>query len=125
MTALEYINAGFEISNQLKQSIIDRAEADVKINYIDKIIGTQEIDHNNELMALSFCLMLRRNVMKTRFGAERKSNDYATVLSFEAEELNRFIGSTCANAIKSLETKAGVERSKEIIDIIDCGYYII
>lgn len=125
MTANEYKNAGFELSNYVTQGLIDRCEADVKSSYIDVIIGDAEIDYTNELLALAFCLMLRRNITKTRFSAEKKNNQYATVLSFESSELQSFICNTALPAIKSLETKAGVERSGEINDIINCGYYFI
>lgn len=125
MTANEYKNAGFELSNYVTQALIDRCEADVKSNYIDVIIGDAEIEYEAELMALAFCLMLRRNVTKTRFSAEKKNNQYATVLAFENSELQAFICNTALPAIKSLETKAGVARSGEVMDIINCGYYVI
>ena len=125
MTANEYKNAGFELSNYVTQALIDRCEADVKSSYIDVIIGTAEIEYEAELMALSFCLMLRRNVTKTRFSTEKKTNQYGTVLAFESLEIQNFIQNTALPAIKSLETKAGVARSGEVNDIINCGYYVI
>ena len=125
MTANEYKNAGFELSNYVTQALIDKAEADVKTHYIDVIIGDAEIEYESELMALAFCLMLRRNVTKTRFSAEKKNNQYATVLAFESAELQSFISNTALPAIRSLETKAGVSRSGTITDIINCGYYVI
>lgn len=125
MTPTEYKNSGFELSQYITQGIIDRAEADVKSHYIDVIVGDADVDYTNELMALAFCLMLRRNVTKTRFSAEKKNNQYATVLAFENSELQSFISNTALPAIKSLETKAGVERSGAISDIINCGYYVI
>ena len=125
MTANEYKNAGFELSNYVTQALIDKAEADVKTHYIDVIIGDAAVEYESELMALAYCLMLRRNVTKTRFSAEKKNNQYATVLAFESAELQAFICNTALPAIKSLETKAGVSRSGEITDIINCGYYVI
>lgn len=125
MTPNEYKNAGFELSNYVTQSIIDRSEADVKIHYIDKIIGDAEIEFESELMALSFCLMLRRNVTKTRFSAEKKTNQYATVLAFENSELQTFITNTALPAIASLKAKANITETVEISDIINCGYYFI
>ena len=125
MTANEYKNAGFELSNYVTQALIDRCEADVKTHYIDVIIGDAEIDYTNELLALAFCLMLRRNITKTRFSAEKKTNQYGTVMAFESSELQSFICNTALPAIKSLETKAGVARSGEVRDIINCGYYVI
>ena len=106
-------------------SILQQTEADVKTHYIDVISGGAEIDYESELMALAFCLMLRRNVTKTRFGADKKNNQYATVLAYENAELQAFICNTALPAIKSLETKVGVERSGAITDIINCGYYVL
>ena len=125
MTANEYKNAGFELSNYVTQALIDKAEADVKTHYIDVIIGDAEIEYESELMALAFCLMLRRNVTKTRFSAEKKNNQYGTVMAFESSELQAFITNTALPAIRSLETKAVVARSGEVMDIINCGYYVI
>ena len=125
MTANEYKNAGFELSQYVTQALIDKAESDVKTHYIDVIGGGAEIDYESELMALAFCLMLRRNVTKTRFGADKKNNQYATVLAYENAELQAFICNTALPAIKSLEAKSGVERSGAITDIINCGYYVL
>lgn len=125
MTANEYKNAGFELSQNVNQTFIDRCEADVKSSYIDVIIGTAEIEYEAELMALAFCLMLRRNVTKTRFSTEKKTNQYGTILAFESLEIQNFIQNTALPAIKSLETKAGITRSGEISDIINCGYYVV
>lgn len=127
MLISEYIQAGFELSKQYDQTKVDRAEADVTTNYIIPICGEyDEEQHANELMALAFCLTLRRNVFKTRTGSEMKSNDFATVLNFEAGELNRYISVTAMNAIRSLMVKAGItDKVTTITDIIDCGYYIV
>ena len=127
MTITEYINAGSELSQQVKQSAVDRAETDVINSYIVPIIGSSYVAANlkNEIMTLSFCLLLRRNVVKTRFGAEQKNNQYATVMNVESKELNRQIAGYALPVITSLIDKSVSKvKSKDVRDIIDCGYYI-
>ena len=128
MTVQEYITAGFEISAQIKQAAIARAENDVINSYIIPIVGADynADDLKNEIMTLTFCLLLRRNVVKTRFGAEQKNNQYATVMTVESKELNNQIAGYAMPVITSLvestETKL---KPKTVRDIIDCGYYFI
>ena len=125
MTVQEYITAGFEISAQIKQAAITRAENDVINSYIVPIVGTDYIadDLKNEIMTLTFCLLLRRNVVKTRFGAEQKSNQYATVMNVESKELNNQIAGYAMPVITSLI--GSNLKPKTVRDIIDCGYYFI
>ena len=128
MTVQEYITAGFEISAQIKQAAITRAENDVINSYIIPIIGDDYVadDLKNEIMTLTFCLLLRRNVVKTRFGAEQKSNQYATVMTVESKELNNQIAGYAMPVIQSLiESTESKTKPKTVRDIIDCGYYFI
>ena len=128
MTVQEYITAGFEISAQIKQAAITRAENDVINSYIIPIIGSDYVadDLKNEIMTLTFCLLLRRNVVKTRFGAEQKSNQYATVMTVESKELNNQIAGYAMPVIQSLiESTESKTKPKTVRDIIDCGYYFI
>ena len=128
MTVQEYITAGFEISAQIKQTAITRAENDVINSYIIPIIGADYVaaDLKNEIMTLAFCLLLRRNVVKTRFGAEQKNNQYATVMNVESKELNNQIAGYAMPVIQSLiESTESKTKPKTVRDIIDCGYYFI
>ena len=128
MTVQEYINAGFEISAQIKQAAITRAENDVINSYIIPIVGADYVSENvkNEIMTLTFCLLLRRNVVKTRFGAEQKSNQYATAMTVESKELNNQIAGYAMPVIHTLiESTENKIKPKTVRDIIDCGYYFI
>ena len=128
MTVQEYISAGFEISAQIKQTAITRAENDVINSYIIPIVGADYVADNlkNEIMTLTFCLLLRRNVVKTRFGAEQKNNQYATVMNVESKELNNQIAGYAMPVIQSLiESTESKTKPKTVRDIIDCGYYFI
>jgi len=76
MTAAEYIAAGYELSKNVEQTIIDKAEKDVKECYIYPILGdgADLTNFKAEVMGLAFCMMLRRQANKTRYGVEYKSN---------------------------------------------------
>ena len=126
MTISEYRTAGFEISNQVNQKAIDWAEVDVFENYIKPVIGADaEVENFTlEIMGLAYCLILRRNAIKTRYGVERKNNQYGTVLSVENAELNLQIAGICKPIIDKLKSTTTLEPPYKVIDIIDCGIYI-
>ena len=128
MTVNEYISAGYSLSAQVTQTAINLAEEDVFENYVKPIIGNDadEDDFKSEIMALAFCLLLRRNVVKTRFGSEAKNNQYATVFNFESGVLQSQIHGHCAQAYKSLKAKSTLTPPfTSVTDIIDSGFYSI
>ena len=151
MTANDYILAGYDISKQVSEEVITRAEKDVMSAYVIPILGAEATIEENrcDVMALAYCLLLRRNVVKTRFGSEIKNNQYGTVMQYENGVLNQQIAGICQPVFKSLKSKAGAattatteyslenilmgylpttlggsERFGEVIDIIDGGFYI-
>ena len=126
MTASDYNLSGYEISKQVSDEVITRAENDVLNSYVIPIIGeTATIeDYKCEVMALAYCLMLRRNITKTRFGSEIKNNQYATVMQYENAALNTQIAGICKIAYKSLVSKTTLEGPfNKVTDIIDSGFY--
>ena len=128
MTVNEYISAGFNLSTQISQQVITAAEVDVFDAYVKPIIGAEadKDDFKSEIMALAFCLMLRRNVVKTRFGSETKNNQYATVMQFESGQLQNQIYGHCQPAYKSLKSRSTLtEPCTSVTDIIDSGFYSI
>ena len=126
MTASDYNLSGYEISKQVSDEVITRAENDVLNSYVIPIIGqiaTIE-DYKCEVMALAYCLMLRRNITKTRFGSEIKNNQYGTVKQYENAALNTQIAGICKIAYKSLVSKTTLEAPfNTVTDIIDSGFY--
>lgn len=149
MTANDYILAGYEMSKQVSEEVITRAERDVMEAYVIPILGAEATVEENkcDVMALAFCLLLRRNVVKTRFGSEIKNNQYGTVLQYESGVLNQQIAGICQPVFKSLKSKAGADtdipeysvenilmgymptrlcgsgRFGKVVDIIDGGFY--
>lgn len=126
MTASDYILEGYEISKQISEDVLNKAEADVFKAYVIPILGdTTTIEENKcDVLALAYCLMLRRNIIKTRFGSEIKNNQYGTVMQQENAMLNSQITGICNIALKSLKDKSSLEAPyNSVIDIIDCGYY--
>ena len=149
MTANDYILAGYEMSKQVSEEVITRAERDVMEAYVIPILGAEATIEENkcDVMALAFCLLLRRNVVKTRFGSEIKNNQYGTVLQYESGVLNQQIAGICQPVFKSLKEKAGTDtdipeysvenilmgymptrlcgsgRFGKVVDIIDGGFY--
>ena len=150
MTANDYILAGYEISKQVSEEIITRAENDVMNAYVIPILGAEATFEDNkcDVMGLAYCLMLRRNIVKTRFGAEIKNNQYGTVLQYENGILNQQIAGICQPIFRSLKTKSAAAETSEsgfsignwlmglmparlssskrfskVVDIIDGGFY--
>lgn len=77
MTAIDYQNAGFRVSQQVMQSEIDRAENDVKEAYIAKVApvySSTDADVKAAIMQLAVILMLRRSAVATRSGGKVKQS---------------------------------------------------
>ena len=126
MTANDYILSGYEISKQVTEEVITRAESDVMTAYVLPIIGSdaKKEDYKCEVMALAYCLLLRRNIVKTRFGSEVKINQYGTVMQQENAMLNSQICGMCNIAISGLKEKTlSTENFNRVKDIIEFGYY--
>ena len=128
MTIAEYKAAGYEMANQVSEAAIAKAEKDVFEAYVKPIVGSDAnaADFEDEIMALAFCLLLRRNVVKTRFGSEVKTNQYGTVMQFESNVLQSQVVGLCVPAIKSLISKTALSKPfNDVSDIIGYGYYVI
>ena len=126
MTIAEYKAAGYEMANQVSEAAIAKAEKDVFEAYVKPIVGSDAnaADFEDEIMALAFCLLLRRNVVKTRFGSEVKTNQYGTVMQYENAALNTQIAGICKTAYKSLVSKTTLKAPfNTVTDIIDSGFY--
>ena len=126
MTASDYKLAGYEVGNQISDSVILSAENDVMAAYVRPICGSDATieDYSNEVMGLAFCLMLRRSAIKTRFGAEIKNTNFGAQLLHESATLANQIAGICSLQISSLKSKTTLEAPYLVKDIIDCGYYI-
>lgn len=127
MTVDQYIEEGFEISKQVTQEVIDRAESDILNAYYLPIMGddTNAERDRAEIMALTFCLLLRRTVQKTRFGAEQKRNQFGSYPGADGRDSERHIASVASVAINSLRAKTTKTEVTSVIDIIDFNFYTL
>ena len=77
MTAAEYVAAGYKVSLQLEQSVIDAVEAEVVRNYIEPVTGTpydsQDIAQKTALMSFAFIGISRAQIFGTRSGGTLKN----------------------------------------------------
>lgn len=121
MTPQEYAAKGFAVSLHIDQSIIDRAESDVRQAYIDPIVGADaQGEAVTDAMAnLAFMAMTQRNVFVTRSGAKEKTN--ANSRSVETWETLQEMAHTCAMKIAALRGLPGAKAKAEVHDI--CRIY--
>ena len=126
MTASDYKLAGYEVGNQLSDSVILASENDVMTAYVKPICGADAKieDYKDEVMGLAFCLMLRRSAIKTRFSAEIKNTNFGSQLLHDSATMMNQIAGICSIQINSLKRKTTLEHPYSVKDIIDCGYYI-
>lgn len=121
MTPQEYAAKGFAVSLHIDQSIIDRAESDVRQAYIDPIVGADAQGEavTDALANLAFMAMTQRNVFVTRSGAKDKTN--ANSRSAETWETLQEMAHTCAMKIAALRELPGAKAKAEVHDI--CRIY--
>ena len=107
--------------------MIDRAEAEVLDAYIKPLMGAdaEATDYVNEIMTLAYCLLLRRNIVKTRFGAEKKKDTFGQQIDTTDDELNSMIANLAFMTINTLKANATQEQPYKVKDIANIGYYII
>lgn len=121
MTPQEYNQKGFAVSLHIDQSIIDRAENDVREAYITPILGADASGDvvEDALANLAFMAMTQRNVFVTRSGAKEKIN--ANSRQAEAWDTLQEMAHTCAMKIASLRELPGANAKAEVHDI--CRIY--
>lgn len=121
MTPQEYTNKGFAVSLHIDQSIIDRAEADVRAAYVAPIVGESEQGEAvvDAVANLAFMLMTQRNVFVTRSGAKEKTNANSRI----AETWNTLqeMAHVCAMKIEALRNLPGANKTAKVNDI--CRLY--
>lgn len=121
MTPQEYTSKGFAVSLHIDQSIIDRAEADVKQAYIEPIVGADASGDvvNDALANLAFLAMTQRNVFVTRSGAKEKTN--ANSMQADTWATLQEMAHTCAMKIAALRELPGANKTARVHDI--CRIY--
>ena len=120
MTPTDYRTAGFRMSLQVPQHILDRFEKQVQSAYIKRIVpnmaNTDEL-YKRATMTLTFGLMVKRNLFATRSGAKMKqspenSSDPDVWYSTETVNLD------CHQVIEELRQTAGAVKGAKVNDII-------
>lgn len=120
MTPTEYRNAGFRVSLQLSQDIIDRFETEVKTAYITPIVpnlATSDALYKRATMTLAFALMVKRNLFATRAGAKMKQspeNSSDPEVWYNTETVNI----DCDAVIRELRSVQGAVKDAKIVDVI-------
>lgn len=118
MTAQEYQAAGYRVSQQVMQSEIDRAEADVTAAYIVKVnpnASATDADVKAAVMQLAVILLTNRHAVATRSGGKTKDtpqlsqNAYASQGDVEnADRLLRKVQTVDGMPSKLVDDIAGI-----------------
>lgn len=122
MTAEQYKNAGFRLSQLIAQAEIDRAERDVRAAYIEPIVGDMESEQvDAAVMELAYMLLLKRNCFATRSGAKEKATPQGYTAQIDA--IQRECAAACDLRLQELRALDGAVQSAKVNDI--CGIYFV
>ena len=122
MSIEDYKQAGFLMSVQIPQAVIDRAEADAMQAYILPIQPNADVTSagaaKDALMSLADLLVKQRSVFATRSGAKEKT----TPQSQTADDwrILRQCAATCSLKMSALAQNAGVDYWEDKVKDI-CG----
>lgn len=110
MSIEDYKQAGFLMSVQIQQSVIDKAEADAMQAYILPLAPDADVTTagpaREALMSFADLLVKQRSIFATRSGAKEKTTPQSQ--SAEDWRILRQCASTCALKIKELAKSVGV-----------------
>lgn len=120
MTPTEYRSAGFRVSLQVPQKLLDRFEKQVVSAYIKPIVpamaDTDEL-YMRATMTLAFGLMVKRNLFATRSGVKMKQspeNSSDPDVWYSTETVNF----DCHQVLEELRHTEGAVKSAKVNDII-------
>lgn len=111
MTAQEYREAGFaEVSLQMSDAAIARAETDVTQAYLEPLVGEVDLSVTlvkDCLMNLSVLLLMQRSIHLTRAGAKEKT----TTQSYTAQrwDILSQASTTCTMKLERVATEYHVD----------------
>lgn len=125
MNVQDYKIAGYPISQQISQDVIDRAESDVQAAYITPLVRNATVDCDVEareaLMACACYLVMQRSIVATRAGGKEKQTAQSTHADRWAL-LEQWSGA-CRVRLQALAEKVGVCSVRSLIDDRLCGFY--
>lgn len=120
MTPTEYRKAGFRVSLQVPQEVINRFEAEVQAAYITPIVPemlTTDDLYKRATMTLAFALMVKRNLFATRAGAKLKQspeNSSDPEVWYNTDNVNL----DCYAVIEELKQTEGAVKDAKVVDVI-------
>lgn len=123
MNVQDYKQAGFALSQQIEQPVIDRAEADIIQAYVVPVTGntaTTDADVRDAVSNLAYLLVLQRSIAGTRAGAKTKQ----TAQSTDASRLDLLSqqAAVCAQKVQVYAERVGVHKPWRVCSDI-CGIY--
>lgn len=120
MSPSEYKSNGFLLSTLLDQTIINRAESDVIVNYIQPIcpdLNPLSPLYKKAVMTLAFYLMCKRNnIFMTRSGAKTKDNQFSEPDQEGWKTVNNLV-LDCHYVLEELKNQEGAIENPKINDI--------
>lgn len=121
MTAQEYRARGYEVSLQLEQAVIDRAEREVAAAYIAPITdkGTDNDDVKEAVFALAYLRMTQQRFFATRSGGKTKTNDFGQDYDQWAKVAEW--GAVCDMWLTKVRAIDGAKKDAQVTDI--CRIY--
>lgn len=120
MSPSDYKSNGFLLSTLLDQTIINRAESDVIVNYIQPIcpdLNPLSPLYKKAVMTLAFYLMCKRNnIFMTRSGAKTKDNQFSEPDQEGWKTVNN-LALDCHYVLEELKNQEGAIENPKINDI--------
>lgn len=120
MSPSDYKSNGFLLSTLLDQTIINRAESDVIVNYIQPIcpdLNPLSPLYKKAVMTLAFYLMCKRNnIFMTRSGAKTKDNQFSEPDQEGWKTVNNLV-LDCHYVLEELKNQEGAIENPKINDI--------
>lgn len=123
MNVQEYKQQGYNLSVQIDQTVIDRAEKDVMDAYLGPITQGREIDPqivSAAVMALAFMLILQRSIAGTRAGAKEKTS--AQSVQADRWQIVEQCAGACQLRLAEVAQAAGCEKPWRVVHDL-CGVY--
>jgi hypothetical protein len=111
MTASDYKNAGYGLSQLIDQAVITRAENDVISAYLVPLLGHVPMEGEKAVepvktafMGLSFLLIQQRSITATRAGAKTKLSEQSNTPTYD--DLLRQSAPTCVRYLSMIDEDA-------------------
>lgn len=111
MTASDYKNAGYGLSQLIDQAVITRAENDVISAYLVPLLGHVPTEGEKAaepvktaFMGLSFLLIQQRSITATRAGAKTKLSEQSNTPTYD--DLLRQSAPTCVRYLSMIDEDA-------------------